>query len=599
MESSNTTVSDVGGTGAHDEKMSCDSDTPDGLNVEKRKLEDEEDGAGHEKPYKKAKFSWQIKKSAAKKEESQEYQPSSSMECAESSGNIDDTKKDATKVTETVTCAEHCDSDPNEEVSLKHQHEHNDQVKQPASDSVSEYQCDRNDQSKQPASDSALEASRGRGQRSPRGRGQPVHPGFARGRAMAMFAASANMFVSEQMRMTLEQEMQRHAEQYGEGADFSCGMIMSRDGNSGGLILRRGSPAPNEAVATTRPDAPGRNTNAVRRGSPTPDEPVASVRSDARSRNTIAKNTATQTLQKSEAPTSSIPPSKSHGQGGAEVSSPPITPARKPPTPAVVPPVPPVEHSSAQVEANKSSAVSTCKTPNPKPKVTNQNPYLGLWQSQHVAKAIVDNAINKTLEETGLSPCPGLEENVSRAQVEAAGVSQAIRSRGLRRPAEQAVEPLNPVVQRLVQVSENIFSQNLSQPQGGAPAIPEVTCMVSIGQGQGQNRSAPSLDQVSGFQIGIMFSNRPREGGENRSNTRDMQSSESVPPKNMASPSSSASPSSTTHPQGPSSRDIEKEAKKESVEDVGVRVSESTERTDLMDAALSAAICEKGLMFDK
>lgn len=58
--------------------------------------------------------------------------------------------------------------------------------------------------------------------------------------------------------------------------------------------------------------------------------------------------------------------------------------------------------------------------------------HLARWQNQHAAKAIVDNAINKTLEEMGVSPEEDLDEFAAdKYYVEDEGISEAIRRQGL------------------------------------------------------------------------------------------------------------------------------------------------------------------------
>lgn len=56
------------------------------------------------------------------------------------------------------------------------------------------------------------------------------------------------------------------------------------------------------------------------------------------------------------------------------------------------------------------------------------NLYLKRWQNQHIAKSIVDNAINKTLEEMGVSPEP--QQFVTNL-VENHAISEAIKLQGL------------------------------------------------------------------------------------------------------------------------------------------------------------------------
>ena len=86
------------------------------------------------------------------------------------------------------------------------------------------------------------------------------------------------------------------------------------------------------------------------------------------------------------------------------------------------------------------------------------------WHNRHVAKAIVDNAINKTIEEMGLgpSPPPGMETHQRR--VEDQGVSEAIRQWGLRRQSPYYASHLSPIINRLTEVSENLFSRALYRP---------------------------------------------------------------------------------------------------------------------------------------
>lgn len=105
------------------------------------------------------------------------------------------------------------------------------------------------------------------------------------------------------------------------------------------------------------------------------------------------------------------------------------------------------------------------------------------YQNAHIAKSIVDNAINKTLEEMGLSPNAtgnqARDHYTSQQQrIEDVGVAQVIRERGLQgdnagtyersfptlhQPPVtlSSAQRLNPLVSRLTQVTENIFVQNI------------------------------------------------------------------------------------------------------------------------------------------
>ncbi|KAK2164869.1 hypothetical protein LSH36_58g19056 [Paralvinella palmiformis] len=105
------------------------------------------------------------------------------------------------------------------------------------------------------------------------------------------------------------------------------------------------------------------------------------------------------------------------------------------------------------------------------------------WQCQHVAKAIVDNAINKTLEEMGLAPgSNGAVYREQRSRIEDAGVSQAILSRGLRRysPSSYCMHRLNPLIDRLTNMSEDMLSERLVDH--GADTVLETNDSTVTGQ---------------------------------------------------------------------------------------------------------------------
>ena len=59
--------------------------------------------------------------------------------------------------------------------------------------------------------------------------------------------------------------------------------------------------------------------------------------------------------------------------------------------------------------------------------------YLERWQRKHIAEAVVDNAVNKTLSDLGLSPDSEFHQFSSESRnIELEGVSAVIQSRGLR-----------------------------------------------------------------------------------------------------------------------------------------------------------------------
>ncbi len=118
--------------------------------------------------------------------------------------------------------------------------------------------------------------------------------------------------------------------------------------------------------------------------------------------------------------------------------------------------------------------------------------HLERWQCQHVAKAIVDNAINGTLEDMGLSPAQRNPDNGAAdfirqySHVETAGVSQVIEAQGLRNPPLQfRTQRLDSIITRLTGASENLFTQNMGQ----APQPRDSTHLMP---GQEGHQSVPS-----------------------------------------------------------------------------------------------------------
>lgn len=78
------------------------------------------------------------------------------------------------------------------------------------------------------------------------------------------------------------------------------------------------------------------------------------------------------------------------------------------------------------------------------------------WKKEQLAKSIVDNAINKTLEELGI--CPNSENNaVSQQQrLESQSLSAAISSCGLQNRLHYRSHNLAPIIAHLTRVSESI-----------------------------------------------------------------------------------------------------------------------------------------------
>lgn len=94
------------------------------------------------------------------------------------------------------------------------------------------------------------------------------------------------------------------------------------------------------------------------------------------------------------------------------------------------------------------------------------NLYLKRWQNQHIAKSIVDNAINKTLEEMGVSPEP--QQFVSNL-IESQGISEAIKLQGLIPQAHCShMGPVN-VLSDLAH-SSNYFLPLSDRPKSNGPA---------------------------------------------------------------------------------------------------------------------------------
>lgn len=110
--------------------------------------------------------------------------------------------------------------------------------------------------------------------------------------------------------------------------------------------------------------------------------------------------------------------------------------------------------------------------------------YLQKLQHQHIAKSIVDNALNTTLEVLGFSPDNSRRNLASqRRRVEDDAVSAAIQSRGLQNHEPATSNPaspsrasnlvgdrdIDPIINQLTEFSENIFARNLQRSNQTRP----------------------------------------------------------------------------------------------------------------------------------
>ncbi|OWF35259.1 uncharacterized protein LOC110443144 [Mizuhopecten yessoensis] len=131
------------------------------------------------------------------------------------------------------------------------------------------------------------------------------------------------------------------------------------------------------------------------------------------------------------------------------------------------------------------SSISSRRAYNPRSSTTSTNSnelqfdsFLAKRQNSHIAKAVVDNAINKTLEDMGVSPDNNNDSFVNgKCNVEDAGISQAIQSRGLI-PQHQTLDSqdiisqhqavcgarLAPILSHVTHLSDMVFSQGHFQP---------------------------------------------------------------------------------------------------------------------------------------
>ncbi|KAK3096694.1 hypothetical protein FSP39_002434 [Pinctada imbricata] len=92
------------------------------------------------------------------------------------------------------------------------------------------------------------------------------------------------------------------------------------------------------------------------------------------------------------------------------------------------------------------------------------------WQNKHLAKSLVDNAINKTIEEMGVQP--GKEQDVEfmadKSELENQGISEAIKCQGLVGPSHhgesdsQTELHVPPLLSHLRELSELMFTQTTS-----------------------------------------------------------------------------------------------------------------------------------------
>ena len=239
------------------------------------------------------------------------------------------------------------------------------------------------------------------------------------------------------------------------------------------------------------------------------------------------------------------------------------------------------------------------------------------WHSQHIAKSLVDNAINKTLEDLGLSPgedawlTPYVRH---RDQIETEGVMEAIRARGLRRhslpvgrgggevESDEEIDSmnrrylrLNPIFNHIAQVSENIFIENPVQQLGlyepSATSIitpPSGSVLLSVSRSG--RLPAVQSDVLEDIEL-------PLSDGQCESSDEEYMSDTSVTPRGAAETQRVHRGSCVDVPAVLDTSDGSKFTLESclSTDNSGTKVS-SVLQQDFLAQAVEAAITEKGLV---
>ena len=176
-----------------------------------------------------------------------------------------------------------------------------------------------------------------------------------------------------------------------------------------------------------------------------------------------------------------------------------------------------IHHAETNINVPTSTENSDSETNNNESNIIDDMAQYRHLHSQHIAKSLVDNAINKTLEDLGLAPGENswLTPYVRhRERIETEGVMEAIRARGLRRHSlpvghgqrdadnsdtddemdsvDRRHLQLNPILNRITQVSENIFAHNPLPPI--PPPISAASLSVTSGGDTVLSSNAGNLD---------------------------------------------------------------------------------------------------------
>ena len=231
------------------------------------------------------------------------------------------------------------------------------------------------------------------------------------------------------------------------------------------------------------------------------------------------------------------------------------------------------------------------------------------WQSRHVAQAIVDNAINATLEVLGISlasdnPRAGRTMAAQRQTLEDNALSVIIRTRGLQGPesdssddnAQDGDEPrpsssnTDSVTTKVectqVDTSSSVHASFSGEAQRTAPHVAQLD---------------PLISQLTHFSETMLVRNEFDEVAIGQTQSQDNPSSPSVSGSNPAHAVDDSGSSATSHPGAvdfePPREPYDKTYLHQKVPDLDTLFTPSLQ-TDVLDKAVSAAISQKGLAMD-
>ena len=199
--------------------------------------------------------------------------------------------------------------------------------------------------------------------------------------------------------------------------------------------------------------------------------------------------------------------------------------------------------------------------------------YLERWQRKHIAEAVVDNAVNKTLSDLGLSPDSEFHQFSSESRnIELEGVSAVIQSQGLRQ--------LSSVPPGAADMFKHLAAIDEFNEATESPSFSEMFHMVGCLESNPLPFPSESTNSISHVGRGWEEMSRKNSSNKNKKLNNRNQNSEDEPTKISCN----------------RNQNKEDEPTKISCSQIDTEVICPT---SIIDKALNAAIAQKGLALDQ